>query len=190
MVAILVAPPQAEPVTREEAKAHTRIDGNAEDEKVDALITAARVEVENRTGRALVTQGWRIIRDGPPLDGIVRLAPGPVQRVDAVTVYAADGSARVIPPEYYNVDTASVPGRLKLTAGRFWGSRAMNGLEVDVTCGFGTPNEVPGPLKQAVLMLVAYWFEQREAAVVGAVNGPVMAGVAALTAPYRMPRLA
>ena len=190
MVAILVTPPQAEPVTREEAKLHARIDGTAEDAKVDALITAARLDVESRTGRVLVTQGWRIVRDGPPAGGIVRLAPGPVQSVDTVTVYGADGAAEVVPAGDYLVDVASTPGRLKLSSGRFWGARALNGLEIDMTCGYGDPADVPASLKQAVLMLVSYWYEQREAASVGAVPAHVASGVTALTAPYRMPRLA
>lgn len=190
MVAILVTAPSVEPVTREEAKLHARIDGTDEDAKVDALIMAARMEVESRTGRALVTQGWRIVRDGPPPGGIVRLSPGPVQSVDAVTVYGADGSGTVVSADQYTVDTAGVPGRLLLLSGTFWGSRAMNGLEIDMTCGYGDPADVPASLKQAVLMLVSYWYEQREAASLGAIARHVADGVAALTAPYRMPRLA
>ncbi len=190
MVAILVSAPQEEPVTRDEAKAHARIDGDAEDARVDALIAAARAEVENRTGRAMMAQGWRIVRDTVPPGGVIRLAPGPVAFVSAVTVYGADGTASVADPDEYQVDTDSVPGRLRLGAGRFWGSRAMNGIEIDMTCGVYDAAEVPAPMKQAVLMLVAYWFEQREAAAVGAVAGPVAHAVSSLLAPYRAPRVA
>ncbi len=189
MVAILVSGPQAEPVTREEAKAHARIDGASEDARIDALIAAARADVENRTGRALMTQSWRIVRDGVPRGGVVRLAPAPVISVDAVTLYGADGTPQVASADEYEVDLVSAPGRLLLRSGRFWGARAMNGLEIDVTCGYGDAADVPAPLKQAILMLTAYWFEQREAASAGAVAGPVAHGVAALLAAYRMPRL-
>jgi len=189
MVAILVSAPQAEPVTREEAKAHARIDGASEDGLVDTLITAARADVENRTGRALMPQGWRIVRDAIPAGGILRLAPAPVISVDAVTLYGADGTPSVASAEEYEADLVSSPGRLKLGSGRFWGARAMNGIEVDVTCGYASAADVPAPLKQAILMLTAYWFEQREAAAVGGVAGATANGVAALVAPYRMPRL-
>ena len=197
MVAILVSPPQAEPVSRVEAKNHARIDLDDDDALIDSYIKAARTEVENRTGRALVTQGWRIVRDGVPRGGVIRLTPAPVARVDAVTIYNGDGVASIVDPAEYTADTHSAPGRLKLgaghlqlAAGRFWGSRAMNGIEIDITCGYGDPDDVPAPLKHAILMLVAYWYEQREAADMGTVVGPVMHGVASLTAPYRMPRLA
>ncbi|WP_420392563.1 head-tail connector protein [Acuticoccus sp.] len=189
MVAILVTPPLAEPVTVEEAKAHARIDGSTEDAKVAALITAARAEVENRTGRALVRQGWRIVRDAVPYGGVVRLSPAPVRSVDAVTVYGRDGLPSVVAPEEYRFDLSSSPGRLTFARARFWGARTMNGLEIDVTCGYGAPEDVPAALKQAVLMLVAYWYEQREAALAGVVVEPVAHGLSALTASYRMPRL-
>nr|WP_255720550.1 head-tail connector protein [Acuticoccus kalidii] len=190
MVAILVLPPAAEPVTREEAKAHARIDGTAEDQRVDALITAARMDIENRTGRAMVTQGWRIVRDGVPKGGVIRLSPAPIQSVDMVTAYDEAGVPSVVPTTDYEVDLVSSPGRLRLETGRFWGARAMNGIEIDVTVGYGDPDAVPAPLKQAVMMLVAYWYEQREAARVGAVSSGVANGVSALMAPYRMARLA
>ncbi|MEM9221498.1 MAG: head-tail connector protein [Pseudomonadota bacterium] len=189
MVAILTTAPQAEPVTREEAKAHARIDGSSEDQHIDALIVAARTEVENRTSRALMTQNWRIVRDGVPRGGVVRIAPAPLISVDQVTVYDADGAPETVPQDDYQVDLISSPGRLKLRAGRCWSSRAMNGLEIDFTCGYGAREAVPAPIKHSILMLIAYWFEQREAAAAGAVAGPVANGVSALLAPYRMPRI-
>jgi uncharacterized phiE125 gp8 family phage protein len=189
MVAILVTPPGAEPVTREEAKAHARIDGTDEDARVDALIAAARADVENRTGRVLVTQSWRIVRDAVPRGGIVRLAPAPVQAVTAVTVFGDDGAPQVVPADEYAVDVASSPGRLVLQRGLGWYGRSVNGFEVDITCGYGGPEAVPAPLKHAVLMLVAYWFEVREAAAYGVIAGPVASRTAALLAPYRVARL-
>ncbi len=48
---------------------------------------------------------------------------------------------------------------------------------------------MPAPLKQAILMLVAYWFENREAAALGAVAGPAALAFEALVAPFRELRL-
>lgn len=190
MVAILVSAPLAEPVSRDEAKTHARIDGAAEDDIVDRLLRAARADIENRCSRALMRQSWRVVRDKVPSGGVVRLAPAPVISVDAVTLYGADGSPQVIDPSEYEVDLASTPGRLRLNAGRFWGARSMNGLEVDFTAGYASAADVPEPLKQAILMLFTYWFEQREACAMGAVVGPVAHAVSSLVAPYRMQRLA
>jgi uncharacterized phage protein (predicted DNA packaging) len=47
------------------------------------------------------------------------------------------------------------------------------------------PDGVPTPLVQAVLMLVAHWYENREASVVGVTAQPVPLGVCEIVADYR-----
>ncbi len=188
MVAFLVTQPTAEPVALSEAKAHLRIDSSAEDGVVEALIAAARTDVERRTGRALMPQGWRIALDKVPASGLVRLAPGPVASVDAVTVYGADGSPEVVSASDYALDTASMPARLKFETAIEPG-RALNGIEIDLTCGYASADDVPAPLKQAILLLVAFWFEHREAAPMGVVSAEQAFGIDALLAGFRTPRL-
>ena len=63
---------------------------------------------------------------------------------------------------------------------------AFNGIEIDLTAGYGPDGEdVPAPLRMAILQLVAQWHETREPVAFGAV-AEVPASVAALTAPYRV----
>ena len=61
MTSYLIAGPGEEPVSVAEAKAFARIDGGDEDALVGALIAAARLHVEGDTGRALITQTWRVV---------------------------------------------------------------------------------------------------------------------------------
>src|SRR5690348_5785828 len=61
MTSYLIAGPGEEPVSLAEAKAFARVDGSDEDALVSALIAAARLHVESLTGRALVTQTWRLV---------------------------------------------------------------------------------------------------------------------------------
>jgi uncharacterized phiE125 gp8 family phage protein len=63
---VCMVPPSLEPVTLAEAKAFLRIEDSTEDQVVTDLITAARQYVENRTGRALITQTWQLTDDGFP----------------------------------------------------------------------------------------------------------------------------
>jgi uncharacterized phiE125 gp8 family phage protein len=53
---IVTSPPTVEPVALSDVKAHLRITWGDDDNYLQALITRARVWLESRTGRALVTQ--------------------------------------------------------------------------------------------------------------------------------------
>ena len=137
MTSTLIAPPGEEPVTLAEAKAFCRIDGSDEDALVNALIAAARLQVESLTGRALITQSWRLTMACAP-----RLVELPVIPVAAL-VAAPDG--------------AVLQGDAVLLV------EPVDELTVDYTAGYGAAADVPGDLKQAVLTLVAYWYENRDA---------------------------
>ena len=187
MTAALITGPALEPIALADAKAHLRIDHDADDTLLQAAIASARYHVETVTKRALIAQGWRIYLDAWPRSRIVRLAVAPVITVDAVTVYDAAGEPMVLDPADYEADTASVPARLVLAAGAPAPARAVNGIEIDVTAGYGPSSvDVPGALRQAVLMLVAHWYEHRGAVGhdLAVLTAPL--GFEALVAPHRI----
>ncbi|WP_428700365.1 head-tail connector protein [Stappia sp.] len=189
MTAIVTTPPASEPVTLEEARAQLRLTGEAEDGLLGRLIAAARAQVERATRRALVTQGWRLYLDAWPPGRVVRLPVAPVATVETVTVYDGDGVPVALDPQVYRLDGAAEPPRLKVAAGAPAGMTGFNGIEIDFIAGYGgDAAAVPQPLRHAVLLLVAHWFEHREAmADPGALGTPP--GVAALLASYRTLRL-
>lgn len=188
MTVLQVAPPAGEPVTLDEAKAHLRLDGDDEAAAIAGLIAAARGLVEMETRRALIDQGWRLCLDRRPADGIVHLPRAPLVAVQGVVSYDAAGTPQTLSPASYQVDAASEPARIWLPDIAL--GRRFNGIEIDFRAGYGTdPADVPAPLRQAILMLVAHWFESREAAVAGVAVGPVALGVERLLAPFRLVRL-
>ncbi len=187
MTAALIVGPALEPVSLEDVKAHLRIDDDAGDDWLGAAITAARIHVETTIRRVLIAQTWRIYRDDWPATRIVAIRVTPLISIDEVTVYDADGEPVTVPEEDYEVDAVSAPARLVLKAGASAPGRAVNGIEIDVTAGYGVSSvDVPGPLRQAVLATVAHWHEHRGAIGGEPGGGAVPAGVEALIAPYRL----
>lgn len=184
MTTFQVRPPAFEPVGLAAAKAHLRVDGGDEDAVITGLVAAARAHVEAVTRRALAVQGWRCVLGAIPRDERVRLRPGPVGSVTAVAVFDADGVEVAVLEGGWRLDPAEpdVVVLSRLPA-------APNGIEIDFDTGFATAEAVPAPLKQAILMLVAYWFDNREAAALGAVAGPAALAFEALVAPFRELRL-
>jgi len=165
MALTLIAPPAAEPVSLAEAKAHLRLDHTDEDTYVAGLGVAARRLAEARTGRSFVTQTWRLTLDALPPGDEIRLLRGPVQSVMALRVFDADDAASVVSADNYAIDGEARPARLKRTPGAVWPAvgRALAGVEVEYVAGFGpAATDTPQELRQAILMLIAEFYERRE----------------------------
>jgi uncharacterized phiE125 gp8 family phage protein len=192
MTAALITGPALEPVSLDDAKAHLRLDTDDDDVLVGAAICAAicaaRFHVEAATRRVFIEQGWRIYLDAWPRSRIVTIPVAPLIAVDAVTIYDVAGAPALVDEDDYQVDVASVPGRVVLsrTALQTVG-RAVNGIEIDVTAGYGVSSvDVPSPIRQAIMMLVAHWFEYRSAVSQDLALASVPFGVEALIAPFRV----
>ncbi len=188
MTLILVAPPAAEPVSLGQTKAFLKVDHDDEDALIGTLIAAARLHVEAAIRRVLVAQGWRLVLDGWPPPGLrgrtVEIPLSPVSSVDAVTVFDREGAPVVLDPSAYVADVSSYPARLLVRDGVSPGA-AFNGVEIDFTAGYGDAGDVPAPIVQAILQLVAHWYETREPVAFGGPVTEVPRTVAALIASYR-----
>jgi uncharacterized phiE125 gp8 family phage protein len=192
MPLVLTAGPAVEPVSLAEAKAHLRVDGAAEDTLVASLIVTSGLHVESGIGLALVTQSWSYFLDCWPPGPVLKLPLRPVQAIDAVRLYDENAAVTTLAPETYLLDGTSAPARLVRQGAIVWPKpgRIANGIEVAFTAGFGAAAaDVPGPIRQAVLLLVAHWYEHRSPLEIGAAAEPVPAMVGELLGPYRSPRL-
>ncbi len=191
MALVLTVAPAAEPISLADAKAHLRVDAADEDALISSLIVAARMFVERNLGLALITQGWSYFLDFWPRSTCVTLPLAPVQAVSAVTLHDAAGGTTELDPEDYAVDGLSVPARLVLKgAAPAVVARELNAFEIAFTAGYGdAASDVPAPIRQAITLLVAHWFERREPVVLGSSAQDVPMTVAGLLLPYRRVRL-
>jgi uncharacterized phiE125 gp8 family phage protein len=195
MTLIPTSGPIAEPVTLAEAKAHLRVSGSSEDMLIAALITAARVHLELSLGRAMIAQGWSWFLDQWPDEPVLELPLAPVQSIAAVRVQAADGIVALAPSAYL-LDGHGEPPRLATRERASWARLApapalgVNGIEIDLVAGYGpSAADVPRPLRQAILLMLAHWFQNREPIEVGAEGQVLPEMVAELVGPYRRVRL-
>lgn len=192
MALVRTTAPVITPVSLVEAKAHLRIEGSDEDMLVTGLIDAATAHVERGLGLALITQGWMIMRDRWPASWLTELPLAPLQSVASITTYDALAQASVFDASHYFADTVSNPPRLVLHGTAPWPEpgRRANGIEIVVTAGFGdTASDVPEPVRQALLLLIAHWYESREPVVLGDTPHEIPGTIAGVLAPYRPVRL-
>ena len=185
MSSILLTAPAVEPLSLAEAKAFLRVEHSDDDALIAALAAGSRIHVETQTRRALITQHWRLSFDGWPEEGRIAIRPGPLQEVTAARVLDFDGNAHAIDLQSFVADRGA-----SALAFAPWAmpqpGRLAAGIELDVTVGYGdAAADVPEPLRQAIRLLVAHWYENRGLAAIGTVT-VLPTTVAALIAPYRM----
>jgi uncharacterized phiE125 gp8 family phage protein len=177
----LIAGPAEEPLSLADAKAFARIEVTDDDALVQALIVAARLKIEASTRRFLVTQSWRLKLSTASLGRIVRVPVAPVQSVTTVRWRDPSGATTTLDPSAYQADLAALPPLVTLLAA----APATGSVEIDMVMGYGAAAAVPEPLRHAVRLLVATWYEDRGFLAMTGPEAPWPAGVEALLSPYR-----
>ena len=180
-----VTPPAAEPVVVAEAKTHLRVDISDDDTLIESLIVTARRSCEQIANKKFYTQTWNLLIDGFPGSNILELPKtlSPLASVTHIKYYDVDDSSSTLSADNYVVDIYSIPARIVLKTGQAWPSdvlRVVNGVEVQVVVGFGNADAVPQEYKQAMLLAVGLYYENREDVIVGTVATDLPRGIKSL----------
>ncbi|HVM38281.1 MAG TPA: hypothetical protein VM265_07840 [Sphingomicrobium sp.] len=163
-----------------EAQAFVRIETGEEEALLAGLIRTASALCEAFINQAIIERPFSI--DLPASAGWQRLEILPVRSIDRVEAMASDGSSELLPPEAHSVDVdSSGQGWVKIAA-----PASIRRVRVSGTAGMADhPNQVPEPIRQGVLRLVAHLFASRDGG-----GGEPPAAVTALWRPYRRMQLA
>src|SRR5262245_32745258 len=193
----LITAPTVEPLTLAETKQHLRVDHDDDDDLIAAYIAAAVSYCDGEygfLGRALVTQTWELVLDNFPLHEIKIPLP-PLQSVESIKYDDSAGDEQVVATDSYWVDAASEPGWIvPATAG--WPTAvldAVNSVRVRFVAGYDPTTDsppdyranVPRAVKQAMLLQVGQFYQQREDVVIGVNAVRLSWGAEALLRPFR-----
>jgi len=191
---VLVTPPAVPLFTAEEAVArlHLTVDSDDDNALINHYIEAATAYLDGYSGilgRALITQTWRIDARtwGYPF---IRLPLAPVQSV-TVKYFDRDDVEQTLAADQYEFLTDAMGPRIGRAPSSSWPSLFSRGdaVRVSFVAGYGdAPTDVPSPIRQAVLMLAAHWYANRESVSDHNMTA-VPNGVSALIAPYRRQRI-
>lgn len=183
MALIQTLAPALEPVTLAEAKSFLRLDQDDENAFVASLNQTSRLQIETALDVALINQEWRWTGPYRPGEAIA-LRRHPLVSVEAAFEIADDDTETPLPAELVTVNTDNRPARVTIE------SASSSRVSVVFRAGFGvSPETVPAPIRQALLLLVAHWHENREPIAVAGPAQPIPMTVSDLLAPYRELRL-
>lgn len=158
----LVTAPTAEPVTLDEVKDWVRQDHAADDSLLSGLITAARQLIEQQTGLVFLPATYRLVADQFP-SWTLRLPRYPLRSVSSIQYVDSTGTLQTLDSSLYQTDTDSTPGLVEPVYGEVWPTARYQARAVRVTfeAGYSLAADIPGPLKQAVKLLVALGYANR-----------------------------
>ncbi|MFP4538722.1 MAG: head-tail connector protein [Dichotomicrobium sp.] len=189
----LTSAPEEKPVSLDEAKQHLRILRDKEDDLIERLIATATADVEGRagmTGRALITQSWEARFNCWPETGkALELPYPPLKEVTSVKYLDTDGVEQTLDASVYEVDTLAVPGEVRLAMDQSWPDIAdrPGAVRVAFDAGYGAgPEDVPEPIRQAILLIVGEFYQNRDLAEDPAAR---MRAVPRLLARFRLPAI-
>jgi uncharacterized phiE125 gp8 family phage protein len=183
---VIVTQPAVEPVSLSDMKAHLRLGaGHAVDnEYITDLIAAARAYFEERTGRCVINQTWRTVLDKFPFrranddwwDGVregafneltqggaIKLNRPPFVSVSSVKYWDRTETLVTLDPTKYRLNAND--GTIKPKTGYPWpvDLRDEDAVEVEYVSGYGAAAlNVPRSIRQALMIIAAHWYENRE----------------------------
>ncbi len=177
-----------EPVSLAEAKAYLRLEDSFtdDDDQIQTMITAARLEAEAASGRELAAKTYLLTFDRFPTNYATlrvaypiasslevyqfALSPqsigllDPLVAVDWVKYTQSDGAVVTMAPSTdYIVDTNKHPGIICPPYGGSWPTADLapsSAVQVQFKAG-RPPANVPLRYKQGILLLVGQWYERR-----------------------------
>jgi len=190
-----VTAPALPPVAMAAAKQHLAVDHDEHDERIQLAIDAATTHLDGFggiLGRALVRQTWRECFAFWPAGRCVPLALAPVLSVASVSCRTGAGGEVILPASAYRVlAEASDPQLLiSMSADLPVLECAPDAVTVTYQAGYGDPDDVPAPLRAAILMMVGDQYRFTETATLGAASAvPMSVTVDRLVAPFRRLRV-
>jgi len=179
MILTEVSPAPALAVSLDEFKAHLRLahgfpDDGSEDSMLDLYLQNATSVVEVRTGRALIRRGFKLQVAAWNRAGHLALPIGPVAVVDALS-FVRGAETVAVAAGAWTLEPASSRQRMTGTDGGAL-PPIPAGYEAELTfdAGYGAAGtDVPGDLRQAVMLLAAHFHENRQGDAVPGQGVPV-----------------
>lgn len=162
----LVIAPATGAITLEEVKAQLRINFDDDDTLLQSLISTAQAHVDGLgdLGRAMITQTWAQWERQSP--GRVRLRMTPVQSLTSVEYYDSAGTLQTATLSDFELWRDGDFMVCKPKDGAAWPQAVTrpDAIKITYVAGFGDArSDIPESIRQAMLMLIAHLYENREA---------------------------
>lgn len=167
----VVTPASTYPVSLTEAKSHLKVDTNADDTLITNLIIAATQISEEYTNRFFIETV--VNQTSTSFNGLNELFKSKVRSVTHIKYYDSDNTQQTWASSNYVVNNEFEPCQINLVVGESLPSIAqrVDAVECRYTVGYGSAaSDVPDVIKQAILLTLGNWYENRMSVVIGRIS--------------------
>lgn len=154
--------PTTLPVTVWDAMDHLRVTDDDEYSQVSALIERAVAYIDGPygIGMCVMNQTWDMVQDR--FTDPIWIPVYPVQSVTSITYTDVDGVSQTLASDTYTLDGYGMSPAIKRAYNQTWPASRVEPNAVTIRFVAGHES-APMDIKQAVLLLVGHWYENREA---------------------------
>ena len=167
----VTTPASTSVLTTAEAKAHLKVDITTDDSLIDNLIASATQISEEYTNRFFINT--TLTQTGTTFDDLKELYKSAVASVTHIKYYDNDDSLQTLATSVYYLNNVVQPAQISLKVNQSFPSVAdkQNAVECEYIVGYGSAaSDVPESIKQALLLTVGNWYENRSSVVIGRIS--------------------
>ena len=166
----VVTPATSNPITLTEAKTHLKVDTTADDTFITNLIKSATSSAQESTNRFFIQT--TIQQVGDKWEDISNLFKSPVLSVTNIKYVSTDGILTTLNSSVYFLDDVNKPARIGLKPNQSYPEiiDRLNAVQVNYVVGLAAgPDEVDEGIRQALLLTIGNWYQNRQAVVTGTI---------------------
>lgn len=163
----VITPASTYPVSLTEAKLHLKVDITTDDTLITNLIVAATQVSEEYTNRFFINTV--VNQTCSDFKELSELFKSKVSAVTHVKYYDSDNAQQVWASSNYVVNKEYEPCQINLVVDKSFPNIAdrIDAVECRYTVGYGTASDVPDVIKQAILLTLGNWYENRMSVITG-----------------------
>lgn len=158
------------PVTVASCKLDLKIQHNADDELLEDYISAACALVGGKSGivgKVLTAETWELKLRAA--SSCIVLPLSPVQSITSINYFDSENAAQSLDVDdfalYGDEDSAFIEPKTGVNWPTVFNRR--DAITIRFVAGFGAPADVPKNITRAIRLIVAHWYENRTAVLVG-----------------------
>ena len=163
----VITPASTYPVSLTEAKSHLKVDTTADDTYITSIIKAASQLSEEYTNRFFIdTVIDQTCSDFAQLQTLFK---SKVSAVAHVKYYDNDNSLQTLSATIYDTQLQYEPSQIQLAENQSFPSitKRNDAVVARYTVGYGSASDVPEIIKQAILLTIGNFYQNRNSVVIG-----------------------